>query len=72
MMEVGGRWRDAGQAAVCGRRKAYSRHIFELHSGPGFCLGLCGLSGAGHTAPLGLWMLRLWSGRLKKVLTFIL
>ena len=28
--------------------------------------------GAGHTAPLRLRMLRLWAGRLKKVLTFIL
>lgn len=39
----GGGW-DPGRAAVCGRRKAYSRHISELHSGPGFCLGLCELS----------------------------
>lgn len=68
----GGGW-DPGQAAVCGRRKAYSRHVSELPSGSGFCLvASVSCPGAGHTAPLGLQMLRLWAGRLKKALTFIL
>ena len=69
----GGGGLDLGQAAVCGRRKAYSHHISELHSGHGFCLvASVSCPGAGHPAPSGLQMLRLWAGRLEKALAFIL